>query len=73
MDGKPGQIFHIDDSTLPLDPKSPNHVFEKSQHLSKIGMFLVQPLEVKPKLILWLMTRVNNIQRTECPMLYRAV
>ena len=29
LDGKPGQIFNMDKSTIPLDPKSPKLAFEK--------------------------------------------
>ena len=32
LDGKPGQIFNMDESAIPLDPKSPKLVFEKGYH-----------------------------------------
>ena len=32
LDGKPGQIFNMDESAMPLDPKSPKLVFEKGYH-----------------------------------------
>ena len=30
--GKPGQIFNMDESAMPLDPESPKLVFEKGYH-----------------------------------------
>ena len=32
LDGKPGQIFNMDESAMPLDPKSPKLIFEKGYH-----------------------------------------
>ena len=32
LDGKPGQIFNMDESAMRLDPNSPNLVFEKGYH-----------------------------------------
>ena len=34
LDGRPGQIFNMDESGIPLDPKSPKLVFEKGCHAS---------------------------------------
>ena len=41
LHGKPGQIFHMDDSTLPLDPKSPIITFLRRASTSqKLTCFL---------------------------------
>ena len=34
LNGRPGQIFNMDESGMPLDPKSPRLVFEKGCHAS---------------------------------------
>ena len=34
LNGKPGQMFNMDESGMPLDPKSPKLVFEKGCHAS---------------------------------------
>ena len=34
LDGKPGQMFNMDESEMPLDPKNPKLVFEKGCHAS---------------------------------------
>jgi len=36
LDGKPGQIFNMDESAMPLDPKSPKLVFEKGHYASSV-------------------------------------
>ena len=37
LKGKPGQIFNMDESGMPLDAKSPKVVAEKGKHLSAVG------------------------------------
>lgn len=37
LDGKPGQIFNMDESAMPLDPKSPKLVFDKGCHASCVS------------------------------------
>ena len=47
LDGRLGQIFNMDESGMPLDPKSPRLVFEKGCHASCVTT------GDKPKLSLW--------------------
>ena len=37
LHGKPGQMFNMDESGMPLDPESPKLVFKKGCHASSVS------------------------------------